>query len=58
MSDRVLYTTIDAAAQLSVSPRTVERLIRDGELTSVKLGRRRLVPHTALTDYVQRLERA
>lgn len=52
---RLLHDLDQAAEQLSVSRRVVDRLIRDGELDSVKLGRRRLVPHDALEDYVARL---
>lgn len=52
---RMLYAVPEAAAQLSVSPRVLERLIKDGEVESVKIGRRRLVPHDALADYVSRL---
>lgn len=54
---RLLYSIADAAVQLSVSERTADRLIRDGEIESVKIGRRRLIPHDALENYVQRLRR-
>lgn len=52
---RLLYSVPDAAQQLSVSPRVLERLIKDGEVESVKIGRRRLVPNEVLLDYVARL---
>lgn len=55
---RLLYDKPAAAEQLSVSERTVDRLIRDGVLSSVIVGRRRLVPHDALTDYIERLRKA
>jgi excisionase family DNA binding protein len=55
---RLLYDLDQAAEMLSVSRRVVDRLIRDGELDSVKLGRRRLVPHEALEAYVARLVKA
>lgn len=55
---RLLYDLDQAAEQLSISRRVVERLIRDGELDSVKLGKRRLVEHDALVDYVARLVKA
>jgi excisionase family DNA binding protein len=58
MSARLLYEIADAGIQLSVSARTVERLVKDGEIASVKIGRRRLVPHDALEDYIDRLRRA
>lgn len=57
-NDRLLYDLDTAAEKLSISRRVVDRLIRDGELDTVKLGRRRLVPHDALEDYVARLVKA
>lgn len=54
----LLYSIPDAADQLSVSARVLERLIADGEVDTVKIGRRRLVPAEALTDYVERLRRS
>lgn len=53
--NRVLYSVPDAADQLSVSARVLERLIADGEVDTVKIGRRRLVPAEAIEDYVKRL---
>jgi excisionase family DNA binding protein len=58
MPTRLLYEIPDAGNQLSVSARTVERLVKDGEIASVKIGRRRLVPHDALEDYIDRLKKA
>lgn len=55
---RLLHDIPAAAAQLSVSAKVVERLIRDGEVESVLIGRRRLVPHDALEDYIARLRRS
>jgi excisionase family DNA binding protein len=37
------------AEQLGVSQRQVARMISSRELGSVKLGRRRLIPHEAIT---------
>jgi excisionase family DNA binding protein len=54
----LLYSIPDAADQLSVSARVLERLIKDGEVDTVKIGRRRLVPAEALADYVERLRRS
>lgn len=58
MTTRLLYAIPDAAEQISVSARVLERLVADGEVESVKVGRRRLVPHDALTDYIERLRKA
>lgn len=58
MSARLLYDIPEASEQLSVSERVIARLIKDGEIDSVKLGRRRLVPHEAIVDYIKRLQEA
>ena len=58
MNGRLLYDIPDAADQLSVSARVLAKLIAEGEVASVKLGRRRLVPHDALVDYIERLRAA
>lgn len=55
---RLLYDIPAAAEQLSVSARVLERLIKDGEVDTLKIGRRRLVPAEALADYIERLKRA
>jgi excisionase family DNA binding protein len=52
---RLLHDLDETAELLSISRRVVDRLVRDGEIDTVKLGRRRLVPHEALEDYVARL---
>lgn len=55
---KLLYSIPDAANQLSLSVRTVERLIADGVLKTVRPGRRRLVPHDSLEAYVAELKKA
>ena len=51
-----LLTVEQAAEQLGgVSRSTLYHLIRTGELASVKIGSRRLIPAEAITDYVQTL---
>ena len=55
---RLLYDKPEAAEQLSVSVRVLERLISDGEIESVQIGRRRLVPAEALVDYIDRVRKA
>ncbi len=45
----------DTAQALGVGRSTVFRLIADGELPSVRIGRRRLVPVDGVRDYAARL---
>lgn len=52
---RVLLTAEEAADRLSVSRSTVYDLIRTGELRSVKIGRARRVPASAIDDLVAHL---
>jgi excisionase family DNA binding protein len=58
VSIRLLYSKPDAAEQLSISERVLDRLLRDGEIASVLIGRRRLVPADALVDYIDRIKQA
>lgn len=44
----------EAADLLNVSRRTVETLVHAGELPSVKIRRRRLIPHKALQVFIRR----
>lgn len=53
MSSLLLYPISDAAAQLGVGRTTLYELIRDGQLRTVKIGRRVLVPRDELARYVQ-----
>ena len=53
-----LYTVDEAAAWLRVSRWTVYNLIRSGQLQTIKIGRRRLVPATALTECLNHLKEA
>jgi len=45
----------DAGHALGVGRTKMFELIASGELTSVRVGRRRLIPATAIRDYVDRL---
>ena len=51
----LLYTPAETAELLRVCRTTVYGLIRDGELRSVKIGRRRLIPAEGLADYIASL---
>ena len=48
--ERLTMTKQEAADRLGVSERTVHRLISDGRLNVLRVGRRVLVPVQALTD--------
>lgn len=49
MTERLAYSVREAARALSVSPRTIYRLIDRGELDSSTVGARRVIPVAALT---------
>jgi excisionase family DNA binding protein len=55
---RLLFSIEEAAVSLGIGKSNVESLIRDGVIETVTIGRRRLVPAEALTDYVERLKAA
>jgi excisionase family DNA binding protein len=53
LAPRQLYSVSQAAAQLSVSQETIWRLLATGELGSMTVGRRRLIPAHALAAFVE-----
>lgn len=52
VSDSPLLTVPEAAAHLRVSRRTLERLIADGRVRPVRIGRRVLVTERELAAYI------
>ena len=52
---RDLYPVSEVAYRLGVTPRKVWQLIASGRLRSVKLDGRRLIPATALQDFIAAL---
>jgi excisionase family DNA binding protein len=54
---RALYDVPEAMALLSLSRTQIYELIRSERLVTVTQGRRRLVPASSITDYVQLLLR-
>jgi excisionase family DNA binding protein len=54
--DVTLFTIDEAAAKLRVSRWSVYNLIRSGQLQTIKIGRRRLVPLDALTECLEHLK--
>lgn len=55
--EQLLYRVCQAGEMLSLSRSVVFDLMRMGRLRSVKEGRTRLIPLSALRDYVALLER-
>ena len=55
MNDQVLAVSVEEAGRrLGVCSRTVSNLIRAKELLSRKIGRRRVIPITALEAFLRR----
>lgn len=50
--DKILLSVDDAALALSIGRTEIFRLISSGELSSLKVGRRRLIPARALEAWV------
>jgi excisionase family DNA binding protein len=58
-SGRLLYSIPDAAQKLGgITERKLWSMVADGEIKSVKLGRRRMITAAALEAYVHGLEAA
>jgi len=55
--DVQLYRVTDAVRVLNLSRTAVFELLRSGRLRSVKQGRTRLIPASAIRDYITLLER-
>lgn len=56
--DRLMYSPIEAAWQLSVSRARLYELMSEGQIRSVKIGTRRLIPRQALIEFVESLQAA
>lgn len=55
MPERVLLTIEEAAEQLGIGRTLMYRLIGDGEIESIRIGRLRRIPTSAVQDYARRL---
>jgi excisionase family DNA binding protein len=53
--ERMLYPLNEIQQKLSISRSTVYQLVGDGQLPSVKIGRRRFVTAAALNAYIEGL---
>ncbi len=54
----ILLRVEEAARRLGIARTLMFRLIKDGEVESVRVGRLRRVPVASLQEYVDRLRRA
>jgi excisionase family DNA binding protein len=52
---KILYRPEEAAGVMSISRTAVFGLIKSGDLTAVKIGRRRRIPRSSIEAYVARL---
>lgn len=57
VGDKALYRVSEAMATLSMSRTVIYEQIRTGRLRTVKQGRARLIPASAIAEYVRLLER-
>ena len=55
-ADKQLYRVREAMTVLSLSRSVIYELIRSGRLRSVTEGRSRLIPASAITEYIALLE--
>jgi excisionase family DNA binding protein len=55
VAEKIAYSTTEGAQALGIGRTHMFELLRRGEIASVKSGRRRLIPATALDDYLARL---
>jgi len=53
----VLHSVVQAAQALGIGRSLLYELLAAGEIASVSIGRRRLIPADALAAYVERLRR-
>lgn len=56
--EKLLYRPEEAAEALGVGRTTVYALLASGEIESLTVGRRRLIPKDALEKFVQRSREA
>ncbi len=58
MENKLLLSAEEAASRLGVGRTTIFELLAAGDLQSLKIGRRRLIPVAALAAFVQRMSTA
>ncbi|MCO1657876.1 helix-turn-helix domain-containing protein [Pseudonocardia humida] len=52
---RILLSVEDAAGRLSISRTRMYALIKAGEIASIRVGRLRRIPSSALESFIERL---
>lgn len=57
MSEKLLLSVNESGAALGVSRSSIYKMLGSGELSSVTLGRRRLIPKTAIEALIATAER-
>ena len=55
MNSERLLTTLEVAERLGIGKTMANSLIQTGEIASVRIGRSRRIPETALSAYITRL---
>lgn len=56
-SERITYGVEDACQQLAIPRTALYQLISNGEIQSIKVGKRRLITRRALEQFVARKEK-
>jgi len=57
-ASRLLYSVEEAADLLGIGRTYMFHLLRTGEIDSLKIGKRRMIPSDALDDYIEHLRSA
>jgi excisionase family DNA binding protein len=55
MADKLLHEINEATELIGLGRSKLYELLATGEIESVKVGKRRLIPHAALVEFVDRL---
>lgn len=56
MQQEKMFTVEDIMRQFQVSKRTVQRWLENGELDSIKIGRLRRIPESAVDTFLANLK--
>ena len=53
MTNKLAYSMKEAAEMLSISPWLLKEQIQQGRIQSVQIGRRRVIPHWVLEEWLK-----